>query len=53
MGILTLDEDIYNWLIQLDVIPNDGKKIGNNKIEIPNNVSSYLENGILVGKLVL
>lgn len=39
MGVLSLDEDIYNWLISLDVIPNDGKKIGNNKFEISNNIS--------------
>jgi len=53
MGILTLDEDIFTWLTQLDVIPNEGKKVGNNKLEIPSNISTYLENGILIGKLVL
>lgn len=53
MGILTLDEEIFTWLTQLDVIPNESKKVGNNKLEIPSNISTYLENGILIGKLVL
>jgi len=53
MPLVNLDESIYKWLIQIEIISNEGKKISNNKYQLPSNISAYLENGVLFGKLVL
>lgn len=53
MPLIHLEESIYKWLISMDIIPNEGKKTSNNKYQLPTNISAYLENGVLFGKLVL
>ncbi|CAK88326.1 unnamed protein product (macronuclear) [Paramecium tetraurelia] len=48
---MQIQENLYNWLCQLRVLPQDGKKYAD-KVEINKTTLGQLENGIAFGQLL-
>jgi hypothetical protein len=48
---MQLREDVYNWLVGLHIIPNDGKRYLD-KVEVSKSIVGGFENGLLFGKLL-
>lgn len=49
---LQLEDHIYRWLFNLDIIPGQSRKLKNGKIEIPLTQTTALETGHLLLKLL-